>query len=81
MANNRMYLKHKPSGKRILLAKYYPSTGWNAAQNAADLTLAFTAIQFGPDSEDVGSMWGTDWELEYEIPPEPLDLGPEQKQI
>src|SRR6056300_411441 len=28
MANNRLYLKCKRTGEQILLAKYYPSTGW-----------------------------------------------------
>lgn len=28
MANNRMWLQIKNQSKKILLAKYYPSTGW-----------------------------------------------------
>ena len=28
MANNRMYLLHKPTGEKVMIAKYYPSTGW-----------------------------------------------------
>ena len=28
MANNRMYLVNTATGARIMLAKYYPSTGW-----------------------------------------------------
>ncbi len=28
MANNRMDLKHLPSGETFRLAKYYPSAGW-----------------------------------------------------
>jgi hypothetical protein len=28
MANNRLYLKSNHTGERILIAKYYPSTGW-----------------------------------------------------
>lgn len=28
MANNRMWLVHRGSGQKVLLAKYYPTTGW-----------------------------------------------------
>ncbi len=28
MANNRMWFVNEKSGKKVMLAKYYPSTGW-----------------------------------------------------
>ncbi len=28
MANNRMYIQEKRSGRRLLLCKFYPSTRW-----------------------------------------------------
>lgn len=50
MANNRMWLKHKPTGEQVLLAKFYPSGGWGvqpdiepklqAAMISADFSVA-----------------------------------------
>lgn len=33
MANNRMYLKSKLTGEKVLLAKYFPSQGWSSFEN------------------------------------------------
>jgi hypothetical protein len=49
MANNRMYLVHT-NGERIMLAKYYPSTGWyvpNMEELAEKLRQAFNKQCFG----------------------------------
>jgi len=60
MANNRMYLKHEPSGKKILLAKYYPSVGWYFYQSQE--TMDEWLGQFLD-----GSMWGdTEFSLHFE---------------
>ena len=63
MSNNRMYLVNKKEDKRILLAKYYPSTGWYVF----DLEFVEAMDDLFGDCVD-GSMWGeTDWEIEYEV--------------
>lgn len=36
MANNRMFLVNRKTGARIMLAKYYPSTGWYAYDGLTD---------------------------------------------
>lgn len=62
MANNRMWLVNDRLGKRVLLAKYYPSTGWYMVDSAgADLTAA-------DETDNAVSQWGpVDWRLEYEM--------------
>ncbi len=62
MANNRLYLKDKKTGSRILLCEYYPNTGWYFFhdQEKLDDWLDKTV-------NDDCSMFGrTDLELEYE---------------
>jgi hypothetical protein len=62
MANNRMWLTHKPTGERVLLAKYYPSTGWYVRDD--DLVDRLTKLFDGNEHRTV---WGdTGYELEYE---------------
>lgn len=63
MANNRMWLVHKPSGASILLAKYYPSTGWYIfhPQKLYDHFLGKYAVNSDPTFGDTG------FELRYEI--------------
>lgn len=60
MANNRMYLTHKGSGDSILLAKYYPSTGWYMfhSQEVMDEFLS----KFNPKT----TFGDTDFELRFE---------------
>ena len=41
MANNRLYLKSKRTGERVLIAKYYPSTGWYAKSAPKDKVVEF----------------------------------------
>lgn len=75
MANNRMFLVH-PSGVRICLAKYYPSTGWYIPDGRLGvINEAFDNIDFAGDLINPGNgertsdfgMWGdTSWRLEYE---------------
>ena len=37
VANNRMWVKNPKTGKKALLAKYYPSTGWYAKLTLQEL--------------------------------------------
>lgn len=39
MANNRVSLQCKTCGQKILLAKYYPSTGWGAYSSPSGTEL------------------------------------------
>ena len=61
MANNRMWLVHKVSGEKFLLAKYYPSTGWFCKH---DETTAKLNEFF--DVNDLHSDIGDEYRLEYE---------------
>lgn len=45
MANNRMWLVHKPSGRAILLAKYYPKTGWHTYHSQETVDSFFDTIE------------------------------------
>lgn len=66
MANNRLYIVNTTTGKRALIAKYYPSTGWYAHLSAAeiDLVLSGSGDDVGYDSRKgpVGC-----FKLEFEI--------------
>lgn len=65
MSNNRMWLVHKPTGKRVLLAKYYPSTSWYAAPNLLDSLAGLF------DDHEEGTQWGqNDYAIEYEALPD-----------
>ena len=78
MANNRLYLKCKRTGERVMLAKYYPSTGWYVDNKTLiqDLDEMLQRDAFGgldwmrAQVEGVipeGGMWdGGAHELEYE---------------
>lgn len=62
MANNRMWLKNVKTGEQVLLAKYYPTTGWYTFHD--DIGKRMDALF---DADDHRSMWGnTDWRIEYE---------------
>ena len=84
MANNRMWLVHERTGAKVLLAKYYPSTGWYICNdNAVD--AAFERADFGHLSEldreemaarpfehgfySIGGNNGEAWRLEYDEEP------------
>lgn len=62
MANTRMWLVNKRLGQEILLAKYYPSTGWYTfhADLSEKLDIAFD------EDEEISSFGPVDWILEYE---------------
>jgi hypothetical protein len=61
MANNRLYLKHTKTGKEILLAKYYPNTGWYMFHSEEEMNTWF-------DQFNDNSMWGdTNFALYPEI--------------
>lgn len=66
MANNRMWLVHKASGRAVLLAKFYPSIGWfhPAAPDMGEKVNSFlTETETSPTEE-------TEWELRYESEPD-----------
>ena len=78
MANNRMYLRcpYCPDTKPLMLAKYYPSTGWYGW--AAD-TLSRLKGEAPTFEERVNkffeqhrhdSQWGGGFVLEFEIKPD-----------
>lgn len=63
MANNRMWLKNKRTGAKVLLAKYYPATGWYPFP--ADLHARLGRLF--DENEPAPSQWGdNDWLIEYE---------------
>jgi len=67
MANNRMWLTNKRTGAKVLLAKYYPSTGWYVFHDdlVAKLNALFDANDPAP------TMWGdNDWTVKFEQTPE-----------
>ena len=71
MANNRMWLqvKDKPE-KKVLLAKYYPSTGWYIFHTEKELNEWFKKnfnFEDAPDQDWVDGQWGrVDVELVFE---------------
>ena len=54
MANNRMYLRNTRTGKALMIAKYYPSTGWSMVKEAADVTAFFREQDFGCLTDEQG---------------------------
>lgn len=68
MANNRMWLTNKRTGAKVLLAKYYPSTGWYPYHDDIHDKL----MKLFESNEPPASPWGdNDWTLEYEQIVEP----------
>jgi hypothetical protein len=62
VANNRMWFKNKKTGGKILLAKYYPSTGWYVYYE--DIAAR---IEKELDANSIVSQTGNaDWQIEYE---------------
>ena len=52
MANNRMWLVNTRTGKKIQIAKYYPSTGWFCGETLGErLNQWFDDQDFGHLSE------------------------------
>ena len=79
MANNRLYLKCKRTGEMVMLAKYYPSTGWYVDNEALGKALneMFHRDDFGETNKQrsqegyimaaTGGMWDAGaHELDYE---------------
>jgi len=69
MANNRLWLRTLDGTKNILLAKYYPSTGWYLSSTEKELNRF---LEFLGD----GSMFGpTNLQLIYEsLEPDDTDM-------
>lgn len=48
MANNRMFLVNRRTGAKVMIAKYYPSTGWFAYDGLTEkVNQAFHHHDFG----------------------------------
>lgn len=72
MANNRMWLVNKRTNARMLIAKYYPSTGWHVFHN--DINSRLDKL-FG-ENEPKPSRWGdNDWCIEYDLEVETPNVG------
>jgi hypothetical protein len=72
MANNRMYLRcpHCPDAKPLMLAKYYPSTGWYAfGPSTPDDAFEIKVNDFF-EAHRHDSQWGNGFVIEYEIAPD-----------
>ena len=80
MANNRMWLKNKRTGDKVLLAKYFPSGGWMVSDGEEGLSFRMQRCFFNADKfadnpggilglplSDGGMYGGNDWLIEYEI--------------
>lgn len=67
MANNRMYLRcpHCPDSKPIMMAKYYPTTGWYMWGDNPEERMNEFFEQHRHDSQ-----WGAGFALEFEIAPD-----------
>ena len=52
MANNRMFLVNRRTGARLMLAKYYPSTGWYMVKSEGDMNDVFDEADFGYLTEE-----------------------------
>lgn len=61
MANNRMYLVHKPTKTAILFAKYYPTTGWYQFHNQETYDSFFDRVRCA-----VTTFGDTDFQLRFE---------------
>lgn len=70
MANNTMWLVNTRTNHRVLLAKYYPSTGWypfGSAFGSVDDSLGRKFDAAGvADTDDDAMDGGRDWVLCYE---------------
>jgi|WetSurMetagenome_2_1015567.scaffolds.fasta_scaffold1693188_1 hypothetical protein len=64
MSNNRMFLENTKTGKKLLIAKYYPSTGWYSVKenlNSDKIDSLFDSNSSNP------SQWGdNDWIISYD---------------
>ncbi len=63
MANNRMWLVHTVTGKRNLLAKYYPSIGWYLVTDNEDKPWIERLFEQDGERSDFGN---TRYHLEFE---------------
>ena len=63
MANNRMFLVNKRTKERIIMAKYFPDTGWDCCRE----NLTDCLDKFFEENQPPPTLRGeTDWEIEYE---------------
>ena len=74
MANNRLYLKCKRTGAQVLVAKYYPSSGWGVkdpdtlGQRLNEMFNGDDGIGHDPDAIARIGMWDNGaHELVYEM--------------
>jgi hypothetical protein len=68
MANNRMWLVNKTTGKRVLLCKYYPTSGWYLFHSQEHIDAYLAAVRLLIDEErTIDDMYGpTDFILEFD---------------
>lgn len=62
MANNRMWLVNERLGVKVVLAKFYPSTGWSSPEGCSERLDA----AFDGDDAPTGQSGLEDWKLVYE---------------
>lgn len=79
MANNRMYLHEKRTGKRILLCKFYPSMRWYMYHTEAEMNKWLNDITeecvFNYKADD---LWGpSSFELVFET----VEPGRDEKEL
>ena len=51
MADNRLYIRHKPTGKLVYIGKYYVSTGWYTQQDDISRRLDLLYCQIGSHAD------------------------------
>lgn len=62
MANNRMYLVNSETKEKVMLAKYYPSTGWYVKYN----DLAYMLNEFFEGTAHHSSDGPCNYKIEFE---------------
>lgn len=55
MANSRMYLANKRTGHRVLLAKFFPSAGWNLCPEIRHLPTTLQAADFSESDQQLNA--------------------------
>lgn len=63
VSNNRMWLTNKLTGQQVLLAKYYPSTGWYVFHD--DIAQRLDKL-FDTDPTPPSMYGNTLWAIQYE---------------
>lgn len=68
MANNKLYLVHKPTGRRVHLGDYFPSTGWSLDVGDICAKELFANLSECLGSCECSSLHGgNEFELDYDL--------------